>query len=148
MAESQPDKILEQFPGYALRRAANAMMSEFAVRLAPLDLRISEVSVLLVVEHLQNLTSAEVGKALDIRSANMAPLLSRLEGAGLIGRRPINGRSMAIVLTEAGFSRLAEARKIIGVFEDELLERIPEEHRDHFMPALRALWRPATMSGS
>ena len=117
------------------------MMSEFTARLAPLDLRISEVSVLVMIGDRQNLTSAEIGKALDIQRANMVPLLNRLDDAGLIERRPIDGRSMAIVLTEAGVSRLAEARAVIDEFEEELLNRIPAEHRDHFMPALHALWK-------
>lgn len=143
MADPLPHLMLEQFPGYVLRRASNAMMSEFATRLAPLDLRISEVSVLVLVGEREDLTSAEIGKALDIQRANMVPLLNRLEAAGLIERRPINGRSMAIVLTQQGFSRLAQGRTIIEAFEAELLQRIPPKHRDHFMPALYALWKPA-----
>lgn len=144
MADPHPHAVLEQFPGYVLRRAANAMMGEFAGRLAPLDLRISEVSVLVMVGEREDLTSAEIGKALDIQRANMVPLLNRLESAGLIERRPINGRSMAIVLTAQGRSRLEQARTIIEAFESELLARIPAKHRDHFMPALNALWKPAS----
>ena len=143
MTDPKSGARLEQFPGYVLRRAANAMMSELAARLAPLNLRISEASVLVLVGERQDLTSAEIGKALDIQRANMVPLLGRLADARLIERRPINGRSVAIVLTEHGFSRLAQARPIIEAFESDLLARIPQKHRDHFMPALCALWKPA-----
>lgn len=147
MADLKAPLTLEQLPGYTLRRAANAMMSEFASKIAPLDLRISEVSVLLMVGGREDITSAEIGKALDIQRANMVPLLNRLESAGLIERRPIDGRSMAIVLTDTGTERLSQARIIVEAFEAKLLARIPVEHRDHFMPALHALWKPAP-SGS
>lgn len=143
LSDPQSRMKLEQFPGYVLRRAANAMMNEFAARLSPLDLRISEVSVLVMLGDRRGLTSAEIGKALDIQRANMVPLLGRLEAAGLIERHPIDGRSMAVMLTETGLSRLAQARAIVEAFEQELLFRIPAEHRDHFMPALLALWKPA-----
>ena len=78
--------ILRQRPGYALRRAANAMMGELARRLGTIDLRIAEASVLLLVDRREDATASEIGRVLDIQRANMVPLLSRLEDAGLIER--------------------------------------------------------------
>ncbi|SFG45953.1 DNA-binding transcriptional regulator, MarR family [Novosphingobium sp. CF614] len=132
---------LARQPGYALRRAANAMMGELAARLSPLDLRISDASVLMLIARRKDASSSEIGRILDIKRANMAPLLARLEAAGLIRREPIDRKSMAILLTAAGESRLAETDRIIEQFERDLLARIPEEHRDHLLPALNALWR-------
>jgi DNA-binding MarR family transcriptional regulator len=134
------DPLAKQ-PGYALRRAANAMMGELAARLSPLDLRISEASVLMLIARCKEASSSEIGRILDIKRANMAPLLARLEAAGLIRREPIDRKSMAILLTAAGESRLAEVDRIIEQFERDLLARIPEEHRDHLLPALDSLWR-------
>lgn len=128
-------------PGYSLRRAANAMMGELAARLAPLDLRISDASALMLAGRRKDASSSEIGRILDIQRANMVPLLARLEAAGLILREPIDRKSMAIRLTPAGESRLAEVDRIIEQFERDLLARIPEEHRDHLLPALDALWR-------
>jgi len=116
---SDPESItadpLAALPGYVLRRAANAMMAELANRLSAIDVR------------------------LDIQRANMVPLLNRLEGAGLIERRPLDRKSQAIVLTAAGEKRLAEVRKVTNSFEDDLLARIPAAHRPHFVPALQSL---------
>ncbi len=134
-----PDDPLAQLPGYALRRAAQAMIAELGQRLAPLDLRISDASVLLLVAGRRDMTSSEIGKALDIQRANMVPLLNRLEGAGLIRREPIDRKSQAIVLSEAGLARLAQVREITARFEQDLLEKIPALHRPHFVPALQAL---------
>ncbi|WP_353226806.1 MarR family transcriptional regulator [Novosphingobium sp.] len=133
--------ILRQRPGYALRRAANAMMGELARRLALIDLRIAEASVLLLVERRHDVTASEIGRVLDIQRANMVPLLARLEEAGLIERKPIDGKSQAVLLTPAGQERRARADAITTAFEDDLLARIAPEHRDHLVPALGALWR-------
>ena len=81
--------VLRDRPGYALRRAANAMMTDLARRLAEIDLRIAEASVLLLVDDRQDATASEIGRTLDIQRANMVPLLGRLEEAGLIERKPV-----------------------------------------------------------
>ena len=133
--------VFRNRPGYALRRAANAMMAELARRLATIDLRIAEASVLLLVNDRLDVTASEIGRTLDIQRANMVPLLGRLEDAGLIERRPIDGKSQAVLLTTKGQTRRAEADAITDTFEHELLQRIAPEHRDHLVPALGALWR-------
>lgn len=130
---------LSHLPGYALRRAANAMMAELASRLADMELRISDASVLLLIAGRRDMTSSEIGKVLDIQRANMVPLLGRLETAGLIRREPIDRKSQAVVLTPDGESRLTQVRTITSRFENDLMARIPEEHRPHFVPALQAL---------
>lgn len=129
-------------PGYALRRAANAMMSELARRLAAIDLRISEASILLFVDDRKDVTASEIGRTLDIQRANMVPLLNRLEGAGLIERRPLDGKSQAVLLTKAGRERRQEADRITDQFEDDLMALIPPDLRDGFVPTLNALWQP------
>lgn len=132
---------LAELPGYALRRAANAMMSELSARLAEIELRISDASVLLLLAGGDTLTSSDIGRMLDIQRANMVPLLNRLESAGLIAREPLDRKSLAIVLSPAGSDKLKQVRKITSRFEDDLLKRIPDEHRHHLVPALNALWR-------
>jgi len=131
---------LAELPGYALRRAANAMMSELSARLAEIDLRISDASVLLLLSGERTMTSSDIGRMLDIQRANMVPLLNRLEAAGLIAREPLDRKSMAIVLSEGGRDKLKQVRRITTAFENDLMQRIPAEHRDHLLPALNALW--------
>lgn len=130
---------LSALPGYLLRRAANTMMAELQSRLLKIGLRISDASVLLLIAENRQLTSSEIGKILDIQRANMVPLLARLEAANLINRQPIDRKSQAIVLTSAGLKVLAQVKELTAKFEADLVDRIPAEHRDHFIPALRAL---------
>ena len=96
---------LPGFPGYALRRAANATAAELATRLAPMELRQSDVSVLILVGENPGATASAIGRALDIQRANMAPLLKRLEDAGLIARAPIDKKSRGLELTAKGRGR-------------------------------------------
>ena len=85
-------------------------------------------------------TASHIGKTLDIKRANMVPLLDRLEAAGLIAREPIDRKSLAILLTDAGEAKLARVRTIIARFETALIDKVPEQHREHLLPALNALW--------
>ena len=133
--------VLPSFPGYALRRAANAATAELASRLAQLDLRQSDASALVLIGDNPGITSSALGRALDIQRANMAPLLKKLEDSGLIDKQPIDGKSLGLSLTAAGEARRDEAMEQIQSFEANLLERVPEEHRDHLLPALNALWQ-------
>ena len=134
---------LPSYPGYALRRAANATAAELAARLADVRLRQSDVSVLMLIDANPGVTASAIGRALDIQRANMVPLLNRLEAADLIVRAPIDGKSLGLDLTPHGHEQLAEARRVVETFEAELLARVPAEHRAHLLPALEALWRSA-----
>lgn len=140
MPDRDERDVLSNLPGYALRRAANAMMSDLAARLGEADLRISDASVLMIVGRRTDMTSSEIGKVLDIQRANMVPLLNRLEQSGLIMRKPIDRKSSAIILTEAGIARLETALSITHAFEDALIERIPAQNREIFVESLNALW--------
>jgi len=140
-ASSSHSDPLASLPGYALRRAANAMMAELTSLLAEADMRVSEASVLMLAGARDGMTSSEIGRMLDIQRANMAPLIARLEAAGLVERVPLDRKSSAIILTAAGRKRLAEVSAITERFEAGLMARIPSEHRDHLLPALEALWR-------
>ena len=130
---------LPDFPGYALRRAANATAAELAARLAATGLRQSDVSVLMLIAANPGVTASALGRQLGIERANMVPLLKRLEG--LVARAPIDGKSQGLALTETGRARLSEARQVVEGFEAELIGRVPAEHREHLLPALEALWR-------
>ena len=132
---------LVAYPGYSLRRAANATAAELSALLAEIDLRQADASLLLLVEANPRITGSALGRQLDIQRANMVPLLKRLEDNGLIERQPIDGKSQGLTLTGEGRKRAAQARAIIDRFEDSLLERVPPAHRAHLLPALEALWR-------
>lgn len=136
-----PADPLAERPGYALRRAANAMMGDLTSRLSAIDMRLSDASVMMLVQDRIDVTASEIGRTLDIQRANMVPLLNRLENAQLVERRPLDKRSSAIVLTLKGQQKLKQIEQITATFEEDLMERVPEIHKPHLLPALNALWR-------
>lgn len=135
-----PVDPLKDLPGYALRRASSAAMQKLARELAPLDLRPSEATVLLVIEANANITQSEIGRMLEIAGANMAPLIGRLEKRELVGRQPVDGRSHGLVLTPSGRALCARVRKVMKAHEDDLMARIPASQRAAFVATLQALW--------
>ena len=132
---------LPSYPGYALRRAANAAAAELANRLSTIGLRQSDASALILIGLNPHITASTLGKQLDIQRANMVPLLKRLEEDHLIERKPIDGKSQGLTLTNLGKIARDEAGAVIEDFEGDLLAQVPAQHRDHFLPALNALWR-------
>ncbi|MCL6249661.1 MarR family transcriptional regulator [Altererythrobacter sp. KTW20L] len=132
---------LPSYPGYSLRRAANATAADLSARLGAIGMKQVDASILLLLADNPEVTASALGRQLDIQRANMVPLLKRLEDAGLIARTPIDGKSQGLALTEEGRETMTKARVIIDRFESELLARVPAEHRDHLLPALDALWR-------
>jgi DNA-binding MarR family transcriptional regulator len=138
-----PTDPLENYPGYALRRASAVNMARLARRFATLKLRPAEASVLMVIEANPNITQAEIGKMLDIASANMAPLVSRLAGRKLVERQPIDGRSYGLILSSYGRNIAAKAKRAVATHEERLLARIPATQRKALLAALRILWSDA-----
>jgi DNA-binding MarR family transcriptional regulator len=118
-------------------------MQKLARELAPLDLRPSEASVLVVIEANPNIKQSEIGRMLEIAGANMAPLVSRLEKRELVERQPVDGRSHGLVLTAAGRSLYLRTRKVMKAHEENLMSKIPPAQRAAFVSMLQALWESA-----
>jgi DNA-binding MarR family transcriptional regulator len=133
------DDPISHLPGYALRRASNAMMAAFARALEPTGLRASEATALTLIKANPGIAQSRLCAALDIQSANMTPMLTRLEQRELVERKPVNGRTNGLYLTGKGASVANLVHTIIDAHEAALVARIPDQHRAHLLPALRAL---------
>ncbi len=126
-------------PGYLLRRASAMAMGILAKRLKALDLSPAEATVLNVIAANPNASQADIGRLLDIATANIAPLVSRLADRDLIERRPLDKRSHGLVLTPTGRKLTTRIQKVFAAHETELLKSIPEAHREPFFAVVRAL---------
>lgn len=131
---------MKDLPGYALRRASASVMAKLAERLAPLGLRPSEASVLLVIDCNPGITQSQIGRLLDIARANMAPLTARLAARDLIVRESAGGRSHGLTLSASGRRLTLKAQRVVAELEAELMERIPAAQRAEFLRTLRALF--------
>lgn len=88
--------------GYQLRRASLLMASDLGERLESLDLTLTGLSVLLMIEANPGVRQTELSKALGIKSANLAPLVATFAARGWIDRNPTDKRSHGLGLTAAG----------------------------------------------
>ena len=118
------DDPLIRFPGYSLRRAANATGAELAGRLAELGLRQADASALLLIGTHPDITASALGRQLDIQRANMVPLLKRLESDGLIERHAIDGKSQGLVLSAKG--RKVRDKAFCSVWSDKVKEHFEQ----------------------
>jgi DNA-binding MarR family transcriptional regulator len=132
---------LLSLPGYLLRRASAASLAELNGRLAGLQLRHTDVSLLLLIAANPGITQSDAGRILDVQRANMVPFIARLEAQNLISRRQVDGRSQGLSLTSDGEELTNKARVVIEAYEAELLGRVPAELREHLVPILLALWQ-------
>jgi DNA-binding MarR family transcriptional regulator len=131
---------LKGYPGYALRRASHLAMSRLTKKLAALELRPVEATVLLLIDANPGITQSDIGRALEIASSNMANLISRLDARDLIEREPVDGRSHGLNLSRGGKALSIRIRKIVDTHENALMEKIPAAQRAAFISALHLLW--------
>lgn len=103
--------------GYQLRRASLLMASDLGDRLEDLDLTMTSLSVLLMIEANPGVRQTELSKALGIKTANLAPLVAGFVARGLIDRNPTDKRSHGLGLTAHGKSLAARAWQKISQSE-------------------------------
>jgi DNA-binding MarR family transcriptional regulator len=87
------------------------------------------------------LTSADLGKRIELDSATLTGLLDRLEGAEMIVRQanPDDRRSILIHLTEKGRTVATEAIRLIEEANREFLADLNTEEEDGFRAVIRKL---------
>lgn len=114
------------FPLYA---CAKEVVRQYRKPLEELNLTYTQYLVMMVLWENGGMTEGELGKKLYLESGTLAPLLKRLDKAGLINRiRPeTNERKLYLTLTEKGDALREQARLVpsamqgcIPLSEDEL----------------------------
>jgi DNA-binding MarR family transcriptional regulator len=136
---------IADFPGFNLRAAANAAMTRLSEILGAFDLRITEASILVIVQANPGCRQSDIGRALNIASANLTPMLHKLEKRGLISRIPLDGRTNALDLTKAGHSKAEDCLKAMQDFEAFLVEQIRPLQETDLNSALKSI--TAALSG-
>lgn len=96
--------MLESFVGYNLRRAAARQRERFRSAFDPFNIRPVQLTVLTVILNNMPIRQADLGRALEIKRANVVTLLTELEERGLVVRQPsaTDRRSQVIYLTDHG----------------------------------------------
>jgi DNA-binding MarR family transcriptional regulator len=140
-AENLPPDPFDGLLGYHLRRLSVLVMADLAAALAPFGLKPAEASVLFMIGQGGVMTQSDIGRALGIQRANMAPLIAGLIKRGLVAREPMDGRSQALTLTAAGREICQDSWAATKAHEDRMFGALSAEERDALLARIRGLWR-------
>ena len=119
-ASAEPDASrMSHLVGYAASRAAITLRKVFARHMEPLDLKVVEFSILMLVAQNPQVNQRQLGQALDISAPNMAVTLDRMVERGWVERvrSTRDRRAQHIHLTTAGAQLVLRAEKIAATME-------------------------------
>jgi len=117
--------------GYAASRAAIEMRKVFAKNLGPLQLKVSEFSLLVLVASNPKVNQKQLGQALDISPPNMAVTIDKLVERGWVERvrSDEDRRAMQIHLTREGERLVQRAEAIAATMEGPALKMLSTAER-------------------
>lgn len=107
----------------AVVRAEKAVVRELSRALAPLDLKIGQLDVMMNIYRHPGASQHDVARRLLVGRSNITMLLPQLEKQGLIRREgdPKDKRVMRLFLTAEGEARLREALKVYTALIDRVM---------------------------
>ncbi len=120
---------LEPWLGYRLRRISAAAMADVGPLLAREGFTASLAAVLLMIEANPGRTQAQIGRALAIKRANIAPMIARLERDELILKESIDGRSFGLIITARGESVTKKLADVFSSHDEDLLGSLSAAER-------------------
>ncbi len=131
LADTLDQSRLTHLVGYAASRAAITMKRVFARNFEPLDLKVIEFSILMLVAANPHVNQKQLGEALDISAPNMAVTLDRLVERGWVERvrSTKDRRAMHIHLTPSGQLLCERAEKIAATMEAPALRALSAAER-------------------
>ncbi|MBV8803437.1 MAG: MarR family transcriptional regulator [Sinobacteraceae bacterium] len=129
---------LPNYLGYALRRAQISAVGEFLEAFKEIELRPTQLAVLIIINENPGVRQTEVCEALGIQKANFVPLLNELERRGLALRKSVAGdrRSSALHLTPVGDATLQRALLIHEAYESRFIARLGRRGHDQLLALL------------
>jgi DNA-binding MarR family transcriptional regulator len=142
-AAEQPlrQDVLSSLVGYNCRRAYLNIKSVFVERMEPFGLRTVDFSVLSLLNANPNITQKRLARAINVSPPNVAILLDRLEGRGLLVRQrnPLDKRSQTLVLTAEGARLCARAEVTACALEQEATSALTAREREQLLALLQKI---------
>ena len=130
-ADDLDQSRLTHLVGYASTRASITMRRVFARHFGPLDLKVVEFSILMLVAANPQVNQKRLGTALDISPPNMAVTLDRMVERGWVERvrSTQDRRAQQIHLTVKGAELVQRAEKIASTMEQATLRVLSPAER-------------------
>jgi DNA-binding MarR family transcriptional regulator len=130
-ADGLDQSRLTHLVGYAATRASITMRRVFVRHLGPLELKIVEFSILMLVVSNPQINQKRLCAALDISAPNMAVTLDRMVERGWVERvrSTQDRRAQQIHLTAQGAELVQRAEKIASTMENATLKVLSPAER-------------------
>ena len=130
--------LLEALIGYRLRRASSAVNSHFKQAMGELAVRPVGFSLLAVIGRNPGIGQSELGRALGIQRANMAPLAADLRERGLVvsSASSDDRRTRRLTLTDAGERLLEDCLIRVRRHEDAVFAGLTDGERRQLLALL------------
>lgn len=115
--------------------------SQFAERLAKIDLQPPLFRILNLVDAAEGRSQQAIGEAIQVPPSRMVALVDELERRGLVERRPNpeDRRIRALYLTRKGRQKLARGREIAHAHEESLTEGMGAADRERLLRLLQQI---------
>ncbi len=132
--------------GYNLRRAHGVQKQRFAAVFGPVGIRTVTLTALGTIYDHPGITQADLGKKLNIKRANMVPVMAELERRGLIARRPSDNdrRAHLVALTPAGTKLTLKLLDMHRRLENDVARELGQHERDQLLKLLKRFRKLAT----
>lgn len=132
---------LETTVGFLLRLAQVAVFKDLLAALKSFDLRVTDLSVLLVIEATPGLQQRAIGEVLRIQRPNLVTIIDQLEARGLVRRGPVAGdrRAYALSLTQEGETLLRKAKIAHAEHDRKVLDALGDLDKKHMLAALERI---------
>lgn len=134
---------LPDYIGYNLRQAQAALFRDFARRMAPLEVRPGQFSLLTLIERNPGVSQGALAASHGLDKSTMSPALAELERRGLLTREKTaaDRRTYALRLTAEGTALLARVRIQVEAQERAMAQALAPEDQTRFIDMLRRVAR-------
>jgi len=133
--------MLESSIGYNLRRAQGRQMQRFRAVFGKCGVRPVQLSVLAIILLNPEVRQSALGKALDMKRANVVTVLDELEQRKLVARRPAaaDRRSRVLHLTPTGRKLAERLVELHARFEQDIEKTLGKRGREELLAFLHAV---------
>lgn len=137
---------LEALVGYNLRRAHSVQRARFLAVFGPHGIRPVQLSILGLVRDHPRIKQSDLGRALEIKRANIVALLDELEDRHLIVRKraKTDRRVYVLELTPTGRKVAAELLTLHARLEEDLVSCLGARERAQLLKLLKKVRRLGT----
>ncbi|HEX2543260.1 MAG TPA: MarR family winged helix-turn-helix transcriptional regulator [Ramlibacter sp.] len=142
----RPDSPIEQFPGHLIRRLQQILLARYAAETEPFNLTPLQWATLRAAQGKPGLDQSTLARDIALDTSTVAGVVDRLEGRGLITRKPSpqDRRLRTLYITDEGTALLAQVSPVLVGVQRWLMEPLTPQEREQFWNALNKLVdRPA-----